>query len=137
MAPRMKGAERADRRRIAQRRIAPAEDQLLGLGEELDLADAAAPELDVVAQDRDPRMAGMSVDLALDRVDVLDGREVEVLAPDERLQVLEELSSRVPIAGTLTRLDPGGALPILSHALVVEFRGLGGDGDLCSAGIGA
>src|SRR5438552_2375073 len=30
--------------------IAAAEDQLLGLGEELDLADAAAPQLDVVTQ---------------------------------------------------------------------------------------
>ena len=38
---------------LAQRRHAAAEDQLLGLGEELDLADAAAPELDVVAGHRD------------------------------------------------------------------------------------
>jgi hypothetical protein len=30
------------------------------------------------------------VDLALDRVDVGDGREVEVLAPDERLQLGQE-----------------------------------------------
>ena len=34
----------------AQRRVAAAQDQLLGLGEELDLADAAAAELHVVAR---------------------------------------------------------------------------------------
>ena len=37
----------------AQRRIAPAPDELLGLREEFDLADAAAPELDVVADHGD------------------------------------------------------------------------------------
>ena len=63
-----------------------APDQLLGLGEEFDLADAAAAELDVVAADGDVAMALDRVDLALDRVDVLDGGEVEVTAPDERAQ---------------------------------------------------
>ena len=63
--------------------FAAAGDQLLGLDEELDLADAAAAELDVVAGDGDLLVAAMGVDLALDRVDVGDGREVEILAPDE------------------------------------------------------
>ena len=39
----------------AQLRLAAAGDQLLRLHEELDLADAAAAELDVVAGDRDRR----------------------------------------------------------------------------------
>ena len=59
----------------------PAPDQLLGLGEEFDLADAATADLDVVAFDRDPAAAAMGVDLALDRMDVLDRREIEVPAP--------------------------------------------------------
>ncbi len=61
----------------------PAQDQLLGLGEELDFADAAAPQLDIVAGDRDLAMAFMGMDLALDGLDVLDGGEVQVAPPDE------------------------------------------------------
>ena len=64
-----------------------APDQLLGLGEELDLADAAAADLDVVAFDRDSPAAAMRLDLALDRMDVRDRREIEVPAPDIGLQL--------------------------------------------------
>ena len=77
-------------------RIAAAPDQLLRLGEELDFADAAAADLDVVALDGDLRAAAMRVDLALDRVDVLDRREIEVLAPDEGLQLGAESARRRP-----------------------------------------
>ena len=63
----------------AQFREAAAGDQLLRLDEELDLADAAAPELDVVALDRDLAMALVRMDLALDRMDVGDRREVQYL----------------------------------------------------------
>ena len=69
-------------RRLAQ---PPAPDQLLGLRKELDFADAAAAGLDVVALDSDSPAAAIGVDLPLDRVDVLDRREIEVLPPDERL----------------------------------------------------
>ena len=72
------------RARAAKRRVAPTGDQLLRLHEELDLADAAAPALDVVAGDGDRAMPAMRVHLALDRMDVGDRREVEVPAPDER-----------------------------------------------------
>ena len=41
--------EHVERARAAHRRPPAAEDELLRLDEELDLADAAAPELDVVA----------------------------------------------------------------------------------------
>ena len=68
----------------------PAEDQLLGLGEELDLADAAAAKLDVVAADGDVAVALDGVDLALDRMDVLDGREIQMLAPNERPEPTQE-----------------------------------------------
>ena len=51
-----------------------AGDQLLGLREELDLADAAAAELDIVALDRDLAVAAIGVDLPLHLVDVGDGR---------------------------------------------------------------
>ena len=48
--------ERGERVTVAQQRITAAGDQLLGLREELDLADAAAAELDIVALDRDLAM---------------------------------------------------------------------------------
>jgi hypothetical protein len=67
----------------AQHRHAAAGDQLLRLGEELDLADAAAPELDVVALDRDGAVALVRMDLALDRMDVGNRRIIEIFAEDE------------------------------------------------------
>ena len=65
----------------AQVGMPPAGNELLGLDEELDLADAAATELDVVACDRDFAVAAMGVDLPLDRMDVRDRGVVEVFAP--------------------------------------------------------
>src|SRR5262249_61562691 len=75
--------QRRERLAPAQLRMAAAGDQLLGLGEELDLADATAAELDVVALDRDRAMAAEGVDLALHRVHLGDGGVVEMPAPDE------------------------------------------------------
>ena len=71
-----------------------APDQLLGLREEFDFADAAAAGLDVVALDRDSPAAAIGVDLTLDRVDVLDRRKIEVLAPDKRLQLAQKMLPR-------------------------------------------
>ena len=109
---------------LAQRRVAAAPDQLLGLGEELDLADAAAAELDVVAADGDVAVALDGMDLALDRMDVLDGCEVQMLAPDERPQAAQEQLAGGDVAADGARLNHGRALPVLTHALVV---GLGRD----------
>ncbi len=67
--------------------MAAAGNQLLGLHEELDLADAAAAELDVVALDRDLAMALVDVDLPLHRVHVAERDEIEIFSPDERRQL--------------------------------------------------
>ena len=91
--------ERRERLRHAQVGLAASGDQLLRLGEELDLADAAAPELDVVARDRDLAEALEGVDLPLHGVNVGDGGEVEVLAPDEGGQLVEEGMTGGEIAG--------------------------------------
>ena len=92
-------ARRAHRARPASPRgrsagIAAAEDQLLRLGEEFDLADAAAAQLDVVPGDRDRAVAFMRMDLPLDRMDVLDRRVVEIAPPDERLDRFEKVARR-------------------------------------------
>ena len=111
--------QRRDRRGHAQFRIAPAPDQLLGLRVEFDLADAAAPDLHVVAVQRDLPAAAMRLDLALDRVDVGDGREIEMPAPHEGPQGREELLARLPVACHRARLDHRGAFPVLADALVI------------------
>ena len=79
--------------------MAAAGDQLLGLREKFDLADAAAAELDVVAVDRDLAVALVGVDLPLHGVHVGDGGEVEILAPDERREIGEKRLAGSDIAG--------------------------------------
>src|ERR1700737_1295824 len=96
-----------------------APDQLLGLGEEFDLPDTAPTGFDIVAFDRDSPAAAMRIDLTLDRVDVLDRREVEVLSPDEGPQFAQKALRGSAIAGDRARLDQGGAFPILPDAFVV------------------
>ncbi len=128
------GVERAPR---AQLHLPSAGDELLRLHEELDLADAAAPELDVVAGDGDAPEAAMGENLPLHRVHVGDGRIVEILAPDERRQLVQQLLARGDVAGAGARLDERRALPVLPEALVVDERRRGRQGDLRGAGVRA
>ncbi len=120
----------------AQRGVAAAEDQLLRLGKELDLADAAASELHIVSQHLDRAAAAMGVDLALDRVDVVDRREVEMLAPDVGPKSGDECLADPDVSRHGMRLDHGGSLPVLADALVVELGRLHRHGQRCRTGIG-
>ena len=88
----------------------PAEDKLLGLHEELDFADAAAPELHVMARDRDLGVALHGMNLPLHRVNVGDGRVVEIFAPDERRKLLAGNSS------------PSSMSPATGRALIKAAR---------------
>ena len=129
--------KRGDRLAAAQLAVAAAGDELLGLGEKLDLADAAAAELDVVALDRDLAVAAIGVDLLLHGVHVGDGGVVEIFAPDERGQLANERFAGGEIAGARPRLDQRGALPVLAPSLVVVERRRGRDRDLGRGRIGA
>ena len=131
------GAQGIDGGDAAQFRLAAAPDELLGLDEELDLADSPAAELDVVPGQRDGAAAPVGVDLALDRVDVLDGGEIQVLAPDERRQPFEEGGPGLAVAGHRARLDHGGAFPVLTQAFIIGFRGQRGQGERRRPGVGA
>ena len=113
-----------------------AGDELLGLDEELDLADAAAAELDVVAFDRDLVVAAVGVDLALHRLDVGDRRVVEIFAPDERRELRKNRLAGRDVAGAGARLDHRRALPVLADALVVIERRLDRDRDLGRGRVG-
>ena len=137
MARRGQRAQRLAGAAQPERGIAAAEDELLGLGEELDLADAAAPQLDVVAQHLDRAAAAMGVDLALDRMDVVDGREVEMLAPDVGREVGQEGLADGAVAGHRVGLDHGRAFPVLADALVVELGRLHRHGERRRARVGA
>ena len=109
----------------AQVGIAAAQYQLLGLHKEFDLANAATAELDVVTGDRDLAVAFMGVNLPLDRMNIFDCREIEILAPDEGLHRLQKTLPRFGIAGTGTRLDHGRAFPVLAHRFVIMLRRIG------------
>ncbi len=131
------GAQRRAGAANAQCRVPPAEDELLGLGEKFDLADAAAAELDVVAGHGDRAVAAQRVDLALDRVNVLDRVEIEVAAPDERTQRRHERVAGVAVRGNGPRFYHRRAFPILSHAFVIRLRGKDRDRGRGRARIGA
>ena len=87
--------------------------------EELDLTDAAAAELQVVAGHDDAVVAAHCMDLALHRVNVCDGGVVEILAPDERLELGQEALAELEIARRGPGLDQGRPLPVLAERLVV------------------
>src|SRR5262245_25732598 len=108
-----------------QLRLASAGNQLLGLGEEFYLADAAATDFDVVTGDADFAKATKGMDLALHGMNVGDGGKVEVFAPDEWRQILQQAGARGEVAGDRARLDQGRALPVLPEALVIVERGVG------------
>jgi hypothetical protein len=112
-----------------------AEDELLGLHEELDLANAAASELDVVTGDGDFVVPAHGMNLPLHGVNVSDRGEVEILAPDERREILEEALAESEIAGNGPRLDQRGPLPVLANRLVVGVGGTERHRDRGRAGI--
>ncbi len=61
-------------------------------------------------------------DLTLDRMNVFDGGEIEMLAPDEGREGVQELGAGRPITRRGARLDERRAFPILTEVLVVMFR---------------
>src|ERR1700733_5204145 len=75
------GRKRLDRLAAAQFGMTAAGDELLGLRKKLDLADAATAELYVMAFDCDLAMAAIGMNLLLHRVDIGDGRVIEIFAP--------------------------------------------------------
>ena len=135
------GVDRAYRRSLAEAGVPSAEDELLRLGKKFDLADAAPSQLYIVARQAARRTnraaAATGVDLALDRMHVLNGGEIQVSAPDEGPQPLKEGRPRGHIAGHDPRLDHRGALPVLAHALVVDLGGVDRQRDRGRGGIRA
>ena len=101
---------------LAQLGFSPAADQLQRLHQELDLADAARPALDVVGQLLARDLGG---DRRLHRAQAVERAEVEVAAVDERPQHVEEAAAGVEVAGHGPRLLPCIALPVAPFVLEV------------------
>ena len=104
---------------LLEPRFRPAANQLLRLDDELDLADAARTQLDVVLQLTPLDFAG---DHRLHRAKALEYAEVEVTSKDERpddavVQFAVSAGSRDG-----ARLDPGIALPVASMLLQVGLE---------------
>ncbi len=117
------GVQRVDRAGAAQTRVATAQDQLLGLDVEFDLADPAMAQFQVRALGLHALIDLVHMDLALDRVDVGYGGEVQVAAPDEGLQLSQESLARSDIAGRHPGFDMGRPLPVLADALIIVHGG--------------
>src|ERR1700745_295622 len=108
---------------MAQARIAPTRNELLGLREEFNFTDSTTPEFDIVAFNGNFAVPAIGVNLSLHRVDVRDRRKVEIFAPHEWRKLREDCLASRNITSAGARLDHGGALPILTCAFVVGRRG--------------
>ena len=114
--------KRRDRAAVAQYIVAPAGNELLGLHEELDLANTAAADLDVMPLDCDFAVAAVDVNLLLHRMHVGDRREIQIFAPDEGGKLADEFGAGVKVAGAGARLDQRCAFPSLAPAFVIVER---------------
>src|SRR4029079_16078431 len=99
------------RRSHPQFGMAPPGNQLLGLREKFDLADATAADLDVVALNRDVALATIGLHLPLHIVDVGKGREIQMFAPDERRDFGKQRLAGLAITGSGPRLDHSRTFP--------------------------
>src|SRR3569833_1227015 len=99
--------------------LTTATDQLKGLADELDLADAAGAELDVVFH-------ALAFDLFLDQglhlAQRAIGAEIEIAAEDEGAQQVQQFFAGGAVARHCRRLDPGVPLPLAAVALVILFH---------------
>ncbi len=113
-----------------QRQVAPAGDQLAGLGEKLDLANAAGGQLDIAALQRQrPAQPAMFADAQAHVVGVLYGGKVQMPPPDKGRQALQEVGAAGDVAGRRPRLDIGAAFPGAANAFVIAFGRLHGHAD--------
>ena len=111
--------ERFQRRPDREHRLAPAAHQLHRLHDELDLADSARPELDVLRQ-LAPRH--VAPHFGVQPAHRGERAEVEVLAVDERPH--DRIELRVAAAGDRPRLDPRVALPFAPLRDEIGFQRL-------------
>src|SRR5262245_48965276 len=111
-------------------------NQLLRLRKEFDVANAAAPEFDVMTLHRDRAMPLEGVHPPFHRMDVRHRGKVEIFPPDEGSELSEKLFARLPVARGDARLDKCRAFPVLAEAFVIGEPGVDRKRDLRGARIG-
>ncbi len=111
--------ERPQHRPLPDARVAQlaSVEQLQRRDEELRLPDPSPAELEVVLA----LGARAGVDAGLHGLDLLDDPQVERAAPDEGLELAEQLLAHRQVAGAGARLHQGVALPGPAEGLVVEL----------------
>ncbi len=105
-----------------QGRVASAVDQLVGLREEFDLADAPAPLLEIEAGAGPQRPVVVGADPLGQPADLGNRAEIEALAPDERPDRGQERLARRQIARAGARANERRALPRQRRAFVMAQR---------------
>ena len=110
-----------------QPRASAAKHQLLRLHEELDLANTAPPQFDIMARYRNRIMAAHRMDLPLHRVNIGNRREVEIFAPDEGREIGEKTLAHRQITRDRPRFDERRPLPILPHRFIIGEGGIHAD----------
>ena len=105
---------------LAQRRIAPAVDELERLANEFDLADATWPQLDVAPH---PLAFHLLGDQGLHVAQGFERAVIQIAAVDEGPQPVQQSFPRRPVAGDDPRLDHGVAFPVTAMILVVILEG--------------
>src|SRR6201999_1672455 len=100
-----------------------AMDELVDLGEEFDLANAAAAALEVEAGADFLPFRKMIADPPGDRLDLADRAEIGGPAPDERMNGVEEIAAKRGVAGGESGADERRPLPGQSRAFVMRDGG--------------
>src|SRR5690606_3138940 len=90
---------------------AAAVNELVGLGEELDLADAAPPTLEIEAGPWLGRAGIVAADPAGKTADFFERHEIDAAAPDEGADRGEKLLARLDVTRSRAGADIGGAFP--------------------------
>ena len=130
---------KCDRRLPAsQIRVTPARHQLPGLRKKLDLADAPGTKLHIMAVQGDrPMQPLMRPDPLSHIMGVLDRREIQMFAPNEGRQDVQEPRARRDIARRRAGFDIGAALPTAPLGLVIALRRRHRDANRCRSCIWA
>src|SRR5687768_12891549 len=94
-------------------------DELVNLGEEFCLADAAAAALDVETRAEPLPLAVVAPNPSTDRLDLSDRSEIHASPPDEGVNRVQKIMAEIFVARRLARADEGGALPRQGRGFVI------------------
>jgi hypothetical protein len=115
------GAQYLEQGPLLQAQVAPAVNQLIGLGNEFHFANATRAQLDIFGHALAPHLL---LDQLLHGAQRIDGGKIQIAAVHEGPQQAEQLSARGLVAGHDPGLDHGVAFPVAALILVILFEGI-------------